>query len=51
LNNESVVAVIGTIIRRESHWQSRLLRNDRRWTCKARGIRSLSGQLARLRRL
>src|SRR6202022_1274184 len=38
-------SVISTIIRRESHWQSRVLRNDRHGAGKARGIRSLSGQL------
>ncbi len=43
--------VISTIIRRESHWQSRVLRNDRHGACKVRRIRSLSGQLAQLRAL
>ena len=42
---------IGTIIRRESHWQSRVLRNDRHQTFKPRGIRSLSGQPAQRRSL
>src|SRR6266487_2419594 len=36
---------------RESHWQSRVLRNDRHSTCKMGGIHSLSGQLAQLRAL
>jgi hypothetical protein len=30
LNSKTAVAVFSTIIRRESHWQSRVLRNDRR---------------------
>jgi hypothetical protein len=42
---------IGTIIRRESHWQNRVLRNDLRGTWKPRGISSLSGQPAQLRSL
>jgi hypothetical protein len=29
LNSETAVAVISTILRRESHWQSRVLRIDR----------------------
>ncbi len=39
---------IRTIVRRESHWQSPLLRNGRHCTRKVREIDSLSGQLAQL---
>ena len=41
--NRTVWSFISTIIRRESHWQSRVLRNDLHRAWKPRGIRSLSG--------
>jgi hypothetical protein len=44
----TVVVACVSNIGRESHWQSGVLRNDRHRTCKAQGIRSLSGQLVQL---
>jgi hypothetical protein len=51
IGEASVRRIYGDFSNPRSHWQSRVLRNDRHRTCKPRGIRSLSGQPAQLRSL
>ena len=47
----TVSPFIDTIIGREGHWQSRVLRNDLNSSRISRPIRSLSGQLLKMRPL